>query len=95
MDKNILVITLKQDVPADTVSRKGFHLLNMGRKGMYLVDEEHPGYPGCVRKAIKIATDAGNTDLADKYKKLPGWKKDPVQPAVDQITEPAEDKKGK
>lgn len=71
MDK-IRVITLKKDVIEGTTSRKGFHLLDMGAKeGMWLVDQDHPGYTRCVQKAIQLANFRNDKKLSAKYSELP------------------------
>lgn len=67
----IRVVTTKKDVPADTVSRKGFHLLNMGAEGNWLVDEDHPGYDLCVKTAIDISVKDGDSSRAKKYEMYP------------------------
>lgn len=70
-EQKIRVITTRKDIPEDTVSHKGFHLLNMGNEGTWLVDSQHPGYEGCIKKAIQLAEKRGDTDAAEKYSKLP------------------------
>lgn len=94
MPEKYRVITTKTDVPADTISKKGFHLLNMGKEGMWLVDQEHLGYPGCVRKAIEIASKEGDLERVKKYEKLPGWGKVWINPNT-QINKDIEEKEAK
>lgn len=67
------LITLQSD-PKDTTEKAGFYHIEMGPEGTWLVDKKHPGYSRIVKKAIKIAEDAGKKNLVEKYKKLPGVK---------------------
>jgi hypothetical protein len=69
--EKIRVITTKTDVPEGTVSHKGFHLLNMGDQGTWLVDQDHPGYPGCVKKALQLAIKEHDSVRINKYGGLP------------------------
>lgn len=82
MSEKIRVITEKLGIPTDTVSKKGFHLLNMGKEGMWLVDQDHIGYPGCVKKAIHIATQERDYKRVEQYRKLPGWQKVWINPNI-------------
>lgn len=68
--EEIRVITLKKDIPHGTTSHNGFHLLNMGKEGNWLVDEEHPGYPGCVRKAFRLALQRGENRYSTLLKQV-------------------------
>lgn len=94
-----LIITQKTDIPGDTVSRKGFHLLNMGRHGTWLVDQEHPGWPGCLKKAIKIAIQDNDSKRAESYKKLPGYQENWINPmkvwVAPEVLTPEEEKASK
>lgn len=76
----MFIVTMRKDVPPDTIKMAGFHLLDMGKEGKWLVDERHPGYRGCVKKAIAIATAAGNKDLVEKYLQLPSGLENAIKP---------------
>jgi hypothetical protein len=78
MDK-IRVITLKKDVPEGTTSYKGFHLLDMGKEGIWLVDQDHPGYTRCVQKAIQLANARKDKKLSAQYAELPISTSKPVK----------------
>lgn len=66
----IRVITTRTDVPENTVSKPGFQLINMGKEGPWLVDEQHPGYARCLVEGIKIAFREKDLDRIKKYEDL-------------------------
>jgi hypothetical protein len=89
MPENIRLITLKNDVPQGTTSYKGFHLLNMGKEGMWLVDRDHPGYFGCIKKAIQLAEARQDKKALEEYSKLPLAKEVffSIHPEMEEATE--------